>query len=207
MAEIKYSEFDENYYAMVIANPYIDGMHINPICSFMQIYNEHSMYEPKDKSLKDVQFMDFLWEGYTFYISEKIKKQLDEFIPTRKNAVDYKGTMFFDSIVYFKTGEVYNPYYALYTPKFKFIEKKYLPNIDEQHDGTTGLEKITNIVLKPSAIKKVPEEMRTVFRMDFHKVKWLFCLEHIKDKIESANATGIKLVKSKDMDWSYANKK
>jgi hypothetical protein len=86
------------------------------------------------------------------------------------------------------------------------LRKKYLPDIEAAHDGATGLHKIKNIVLKASAVKKVPEEMRLIFRMDFHKIGWLFCLKDIKEKIESAGATGIRFEKSKDMDWSYANK-
>jgi hypothetical protein len=202
----KYSDFDENYYAMVIANPHIDGMNINPICTWPLSDNGRIYFEPKDKNLKDAEFLDFLINNHDLYVSERIKKELDDFLPTRADAREYKGPMFFDRALYFKTEKTFEPYYQMYIPRYKFIEKKYLPGIDEQHDATTGLEKITNIVLKPSAIKKVPEELRSVFEMDFHSTGWRFCLENIKEKIEAAGATGIKCVKSKDMDWSYKNK-
>jgi hypothetical protein len=199
---IKYSEYDEDYFAMIIANPYIDGMNINPVCSFPKSYNGHSLYEPKDETLKNVQFMDFLIHDHGLYVSENIKKQLDDIFPT-KEKVDIANIepMFFDTTTYFKSGDEYKKYFYLYCPRYKFMDKSKLSNIHEYPDSTEGLETITYIVLKASAIKKVPEQSRTIFEMDFHSVGWLFCLKNIKEKIESTGANGIQFEKSKDRNW------
>jgi hypothetical protein len=126
MAEtaIKHSEFDENYFAMIVANPYIDGLNINPICSFPQSYNGRTLYTPKDENLKNAHFLDFLINNHSLYVRERIKNKLDEAIPTKENARGYGGTMFFEGGTYYKSEDKYDLYYEIYTPMYKFLEKK-----------------------------------------------------------------------------------
>ena len=44
-------------------------------------------------------------------------------------------------------------------------------------------------------MKKMPENLRIIFELDFHKLGWIFCTKEIKEKIESAGAAGIQFEK------------
>ena len=101
----------------------------------------------------------------------------------------------------------YLVYYNLFFPEYKFVDKTHLQLIEGSegiiyhHDSTDGLEDIMYISFKAGMIKKIPEEKRIIFQLDFHALDWLFCLRHIKEKIESCGANGIQFEKSKDRNW------
>ena len=206
---LKYSEYDETYYAMLIANSDSVGKsrnsNINPVCMATEVKDGTAVYTPLNKSLKNPQFMDFVNFDYNVFVSEKIKTQLDSVIPSINNGKEGPG--FFKTPSYLKAGSDYHTYYGLYFPEYKFVDKTHLSLIEGSKgiiyhgDSTDGLYDITYISFKAGTIKKIPEEMRIIFELDFHKLSWKFCLKTIKEKIESCGATGIQFEKSKDRNW------
>ena len=206
---LKYSEYDEDYYALlhesgkegnVIVNPRVgatmeqkDGLRV--YTPFKPIYKEH----------KEFRFLDILREGYRhMLVSERVRKELGNMIPEWEKGM--KGPAFSEKC-YLKAGEEYLPYYSLYLPDYKFIDKSRLKLIDNSKgivyhgDSTSGLDDIVYHSFRPGVMAKTPEAERTIFEIDFHGLGWWFCLKSIKDKLEAAGATGVKFVRSMDMNW------
>ena len=200
MAEIEYkfSEYDEIYYAVIFVNYLYGNKDINPLSSPTGTKDGLLVYEPMKKNeLGNPKYLDFVTNSIYFYVSEKIRNKIADIFPEIEGA----PVLSKEPCAYFKAGDIYELYYGLVLPKYKFIDKKYLPEIKAYPDSTSGMETIEKIVLKTGAVKKVPEELRTMFQLDFHKVKWYFCLKNIKEKIESTGATGIKFIQSKEMNY------
>lgn len=161
---------------------------------------------------KQFRFLDFTPSSLGgIYVSEDVKKQLDEVIPTA--GTTSAGPVFAKNKVYLKAGGEHYPYYELFIPSCKFIDKNHVELLEGSKgivyhgDCTDGLEDIVRHSFKAGTMKKMPEEARTIFKEDFHKVGWRFCLKRIKEKIEATGATGIEFVMSKDINWDEQSEK
>ena len=122
---LKCAEFDENYYAMLIDNSMPPGKKLrdhktNPVCWATGTKDTITAYTPRNKELKNYQFMDFVYFDYNVFVSEKIKTRLEGIIPLIDSGAEGPG--FFKDPVYLKTEEEYLSYYGLFFPQWTCSE-------------------------------------------------------------------------------------
>lgn len=205
---LKYSEYDEDYYAMLLERGKEGNTIINPRVAATGQKDGLLVWEPFGPvygNHKDFRYTDILREGYGhMLVCERVRQELGDAIPEWSKGI--KGPAF-GSKSYLKDGEKYLPYYSLRIPAYKFIDKAHLKLTDGSKgivyhgDSTSGLEDIMYHSFRSGVMAKMPEAERTVFEVDFHALGWWFCHKSIKDKLEAAGATGVKFVRSMDMNW------
>ena len=169
-------------------------------------------YNPKerDETGITVEYLDFMpppmVERLRLTVSERIKKELDGIFPTLDQQIDENYSRpAFCGIPYCykqKKGDSLSTYYTLHFPRYKFADLAQLPEIKEKSHGVIKtFDDLKYIVLDKKAIQAVPEEKREIFSLNWLRLYWKFCTKDIKEKIEAAGATGIKFIKSKDMNF------
>ena len=205
---LKYSEYDEDYYAVLLEGGKEGNVIVNPRVGQTEEKDELPVltpFEPIYKDHKEFRFTDILRARYHhMLVSESVREALEGSIPEWGNGI--KGPTL-ASKCYLKAGGEYLPYYNLYLPAYKFIDKNHLKLIDGSKgiiyhgDMTDGLDDIVYHSFRSAMMAKVPEAERTLFEVDFHGLGWWFCHKNIKEKLESAGATGVRFVRSMDMNW------
>lgn len=205
---LKYSEYDEDYYAILLESGKEGNAIINPRVGAtgekdgLMVWTP---FQPIYKNHKEFCFTDILRGGYRhMFVSERVREELGDAIPEWKKGI--KGPAF-TAKCYLKNGDNYLPYYSLQLPDYKFIDKDHLKLIEGSKgiiyhgDSTSGLEDIVYHSFRPGVMAKMPEMERIVFEVDFHGLGWWFCHKSIKEKLEATGATGVKFVRSMDMNW------
>jgi len=195
--ELKYSEMDSAYYAMVIKSPYMESKNENPLVNCTESYEDTVVYTLADKTKKGVKFLDFYRESFRLYISDRISEKLRDFFGSPKEGEEQKKTFVDLKPVYFKDDEgKLHKYFGFCMPRQDFLDIKQTGK---------GYE-VTNVVFRAMKMKKTPEAERSIFELDFHKYGWRYCNDEVKNLIESLNATGVKFEKSCDWDWAECAK-
>jgi len=206
---LKYSEYDEDYYAILLESGKEGNVIVNPRVGATWEKKDDLMvwtpFEPIYKNHKEFRFTDIFRGGYRhMFVSERVRKELGDIVPEWEKGI--KGPVFTGKC-YLKVGDSYLPYYSLHLPDYKFIDKNHLKLIDGSkgiichHDSTDGLEDIVYHSFRPGVMAKMPEMERTIFEVDFHGLGWWFCHKNIKEKLKATEATGVTFVRSMDMNW------
>ena len=60
MGSFKYSEMDENYYAMIVKSPYMGNRNENPLVHCRGTHEDSRLYTLVDENKKDVKFLDLM---------------------------------------------------------------------------------------------------------------------------------------------------
>ena len=205
---LKYSEYDEDYYVILLESGKEGNMIVNPRVGATETKDDllvWTPFKPIYKNHKEFCFTDILRAGYHhMLVSERVRKELGDAFPEWEKGI--KGPAFTGKC-YLKVGDEHLPYYNLHLPAYKFIDKGHLKLIDGSKgivyhgDSTSGLEDIVYHSFRPGVMAKMPEMERTIFEVDFHGLGWWFCHKSIKEKLEATGATGMKFVRSMDMNW------
>jgi len=205
---LKYSEYDEDYYAILLEKGKEGNIIINPKVGATDKKDGllvWTPFKPIYKNHKEFRFTDIVCGGYQhMFVSERVRNELGDTIPEWRQGI--KGPAFTGKC-YLKAVDDYLPYYSLQLPAYKFIDKSHLKIIDGskgiiyQGDSTDGLEDIVYHSFRQGVMAKMPETERTLFEVDFHSLGWWFCHKGIMEKLEAAGATGVKFVRSMDMNW------
>lgn len=205
---LKYSEYDEDYYAILLESGQDGNVIVNPTVGATGEKDGLLVWTPFGpiyKNHKEFRFTDILRGGYRhMFVSERVRMQLGDVIPEWEKGI--KGPAL-GRKCYLMAGDDYLPYYSLQLPAYKFIDKDHLKLTENSKgiiyhgDSTSGLEDIVYHSFKAGMMMKMPETERTVFEIDFHSLGWWFCHKSIKEKLEAAEATGVKFVRSMDMNW------
>ncbi|MDR2912011.1 MAG: hypothetical protein LBV38_01735 [Alistipes sp.] len=205
---LKYSEYDEDYYAMLIERGLDGDVIVNPGIGATGEKDDLIVWTPHKQIYKDhkeFRFTDIFRErSGSMFISERVREALTDAIPQWVKGI--KGPSI-GGECYVDTGKELLTYYYLSVPAYKFIDKDHLKLIEGSKgivyhgDSTSGLEDIAYLSFRSGVMAKTPEAERLIFEIDFHALGWWFCHKSIKERLEAAGATGLKFVRSMDMNW------